>query len=117
MSIVSKMEKTRAKRIGSVSPSHKALLGQYLTPIEVAHFMAKKLIQFGPQREKVSLLDPGAGTGTLFCSFLEQAATSNDVSEISVDAYEIDETIVPHLQDVSESVYDEPRFSDSWKAV
>lgn len=104
MSIVSKIEKTRAKRIGSVSPSHKALLGQYLTPIEVARFMAMKLIQFGPQTGKVTLLDPGAGTGTLFCSFLDQAASSSEITEISVDAYEIDETIIPHLQDLSESV-------------
>lgn len=90
-----------ADRIGrwyaaSVSVNHKKRLGQYLTPVEVAKFMAElcNLEHHGSLR----VLDPGAGTGVLSCALCEILATrSTKPKEIELEAYEIDTDLAYHL--------------------
>ena len=72
-----------------VSDDHKRRLGQYLTPVGVAMFMAM-LYQSGDQQQ-VRMLDPGAGSGVLACALLEVLASRKErPSSIELIAYEID---------------------------
>lgn len=63
-------------------------LGQFLTPATVAKFMAG---QFNNLSGHISLLDPGAGVGTLTAAFVEQLLlNSHQVESCFLTAYEID---------------------------
>jgi adenine-specific DNA-methyltransferase len=92
----------RTQRITSVENSHKSLFGQYLTPRGIAEFMASLLERYGHTEDTISLLDPGAGLGVLFSSFIEKKIAANFNGNINVDAYEIDRTILPQLNNVEE---------------
>jgi adenine-specific DNA-methyltransferase len=91
-----------ADRVGhwyraSASDQHKKTLGQYLTPVKVAGFMAAycKDVREGVLR----VLDPGAGTGILSCALCEALAESmNGPSVVELDAYEIDTNLTQGLQ-------------------
>lgn len=72
-----------------ISDDHKRRFGQYLTPVEVAMFMAM-LYQSGI-RQQFRMLDPGAGSGVLACAFLEVLAFRKErPSSIELITYEID---------------------------
>lgn len=81
----------------SVSNSHKKSFGQYLTPPEIAIFMAKLCIPVN--RAKVRILDPGAGAGILSCALCETLATQpKPPSHIILEAFESDVTFSDFLQ-------------------
>ena len=92
----------RAKRIATVADSHKTTFGQYLTPAGIAEFMASLLERYETKENVISLLDPGAGLGILFSSFLEKKLAEQYQGSINIDAYEIDTTILPQLNEVIE---------------
>jgi adenine-specific DNA-methyltransferase len=72
-----------------VSPKHKKNLGQYLTPIEVAAFMAE--LCNPADRSSLRVLDPGAGAGILSCVLCEKLAERpTGAKAIDIEAYEID---------------------------
>lgn len=86
-------EKFREKISLEFSKNHKQALGQYLTPAELAKFAVKffNLNKFS----SIKLLDPGAGTGSLTCSFIENFQTEN----INAKAIELDSKILPYLSE------------------
>jgi len=64
-------------------------LGQFLTPLAVARFMAQLIpTQTGLMR----VLDPGAGIGILSCALCEVLD-----SDVELEAYEVDETLADYL--------------------
>ena len=68
-------------------------LGQFMTPSQIAHFMASLF-----DRSKlgdIRLLDPGAGLGALSTAFLDAYFLSDKMHRAEVVAYEID----PFLKD------------------
>lgn len=68
-------------------------LGQFLTPLPVADFMASL---FGALPNSVRLLDAGAGAGALTAAFVSRVCEKNDgVSTLDVTLYEVD----PLIQD------------------
>jgi adenine-specific DNA-methyltransferase len=76
------------------SPERKKKFGQYLTPPEVADFMARACTLDAPI---LRVLDPGAGLGVLSCALLEALAEGRDgPREVLLEAYEHD----PHLADL-----------------
>lgn len=76
---------------GKVSTEHKKSYGQYLTPKPVATYMSR-LISI--ERDVVSLLDPGAGSGILTCAVAEQLATQKTrPTGLKVEAYETDQDL------------------------
>lgn len=90
-----------AERIGEVysensSAEYKKKLGQFLTPLKVAQFMAS---QSEVSASKViRILDPGAGAGVLSCAILEELALHKKTKKIVLDAYEIDTTLTNCLK-------------------
>jgi adenine-specific DNA-methyltransferase len=76
---------------------HKKRFGQYLTPLAVAYYMAG--LYRAPERAKVRILDPGAGTGILSCAVCEVLAScSRPSTQIHIEAYETDERLAECLR-------------------
>ena len=90
-----------ADRVGrwyaSWTPSErKKSFGQYLTPVETAHFMSEL---FEPRSQELRILDPGAGTGVLSCALLETLAAHSRNLSIELEAYESDLDLVEYLKE------------------
>ena len=64
-------------------------LGQFFTPLSVAHFMAEQLPS---DQGLVRVLDPGAGIGILSCTLCEILNY-----DIELEAYEVDDKLVDYL--------------------
>jgi adenine-specific DNA-methyltransferase len=70
-------------------------LGQFLTPAPIARFMAR---QFSHLTGHISLLDPGAGVGSLTTAFVEQLlASPNSVESCLITAYEVEPSFLSSL--------------------
>ena len=69
--------------------------GQFFTPKQVAVFMAK---MFNVTRNRIHLLDPGAGTGILSVAFCDRISNSDESMDLTIDAYENDPNLLPHLK-------------------
>ena len=75
--------------------SRQAKLGQFLTAVPVADFMAS---MFGPLPRTVRLLDAGAGAGSLTAAFVSRCCEKRDgVCAIDTTLYEIDPEILDAL--------------------
>ena len=80
----------------------KSLLGQYLTPCSIASFMAS---MFTPQKlVTCSILDPGAGIGTLSAALVSFVRSKPNTSISSLTTVELDEVIVPYLKETLASL-------------
>ncbi|HNU68148.1 MAG TPA: Eco57I restriction-modification methylase domain-containing protein [Myxococcota bacterium] len=77
--------------------SNKSSLGQFMTPVCVASFMAS-MFDFDAQRQ-IRLLDPGAGVGSLTSALVARIAEFGSGFSISADAFEIDEVMRRYLPD------------------
>ncbi|MGH7913363.1 MAG: Eco57I restriction-modification methylase domain-containing protein [Candidatus Binataceae bacterium] len=92
-----------ADRIGSEVVGHKSAayrkqIGMYLTPVEVADFIAAEYQNSAPT---VRILDPAAGSGTLVCALVEALARrseGNGLRCVEIVAYEIDLELVETLR-------------------
>ncbi len=71
--------------------------GQFFTPKQVSIFMAEL---FDINRDKITLLDPGAGTGILSAAFCEKLLSSKKPVALVIDAFENDPEIIPLLKKV-----------------
>lgn len=71
--------------------------GQFFTPVKVGDFMAGL---FKINKDKIHLLDPGAGTGILLTAFCERIRVAQKTSELTIDAYENDPKLMPYLKAV-----------------
>lgn len=73
----------------SSNDSHKKVFGQYLTPVEVAAFMAS--LASKRESSSIKILDPGIGSGVLSISLVEFIIENyKNVSLIHLVGYEID---------------------------
>jgi len=87
----------RRALVRTTTRQHQAELGQFMTPSNVARFMASLFVP-GPFKA-CRLLDAGAGVGALSCAFLERwAGAPGRFATIDVTAYEIDERLRGHLE-------------------
>jgi len=87
------LDQVRREASGLLDKQRRAELGQYMTPTSIAEFMAG-LFSYSDQ---ATLLDAGAGIGSLSAAFFNQALQEG----ISVQAqvWEIDPALGRHLQD------------------
>lgn len=75
----------------------KSSLGQYMTPSNIAAFMASL---FSHKQGNLRLLDPGAGQGALSCAFLEMWKSGGGAFQSgAIDAFEIDGLLLPSLRE------------------
>ncbi len=71
--------------------------GQFFTPKRVGMFMAD---MFDINRDRLTLLDPGAGTGVLTAAFCEKLVSRKKPVSLGIDAFENDPEIIPFLKRV-----------------
>ncbi len=85
---------------GTTSRRERSKIGQFFTPAMIARYMASLFQQVGPA---VRILDPGAGAGVLFASFVEALiAREEHPLSITVVAYENDKGVLPYLKETME---------------
>ncbi|MDD5672614.1 MAG: Eco57I restriction-modification methylase domain-containing protein [Chitinivibrionales bacterium] len=81
----------------SANNDHKKIFGQYLTPIDVADFMAG--LASVKLRKHVDILDPGIGSGVLSCALIEKlTGDQKQISSIKLIAYETDSLLLSTIQ-------------------
>jgi len=76
----------------------RSVLGQFFTPSPIAHFMAGRFCL----TDQMKLLDAGAGVGMLSAAFLSRAAQEGKAC--SIEAWEIDPQLRPHLKETLRSL-------------
>lgn len=92
------VEQLRLQLATNADRDRRSEIGQFLTPASVASFMAGLFPK--PGSDEVSLLDPGAGIGTLTAALLERwALSSHQFRTVHVDAFELDEAVRSYLSD------------------
>jgi len=94
--LLSAVEKSRLKISKATESRKKSKLGQFFTPARIAQFMAGLFVQ--TTGDNCRLLDAGAGIGSLSAAFLERWVSGGfDFKRVELDAFEIDETLLPYL--------------------
>ena len=87
------IESRRKAATQSLDAKHRSQFGQYFTPEPVAQFMAS-LIKRPRGGKRLSILDPGAGIGSLSAALLAHVKGRGDVT-----AYELDPAFQRDLRD------------------
>lgn len=97
VSVLSTRERARLQLSRSTDARKKAQLGQFLTPARTASFMASL---FPPASGRCSLLDAGAGIGSLSVAFLERwRAGGFAFDRVDLSAFELDDSLHQALRD------------------
>lgn len=71
--------------------------GQFFTSMETARFMAS-LYDIPTDKESITILDAGAGSGILSCAFIEYADQFDSIKNIELTCYENDENVLELLK-------------------
>jgi adenine-specific DNA-methyltransferase len=80
-----------------LEPSRRSELGQFMTPPATARLMASL---FYAEQDDISLLDAGAGVGSLTAAFVDElCGRARRPKAIRVTAYEIDSELARYLED------------------
>ncbi len=85
----------------AIPKEQKSAVGQFFTPSVIANFMAAmfRTLEGGTA---VRLLDAGSGIGSLTAAFAQRAA-ADGVSNLEIEAWEIDEKLHGHLSETLEA--------------
>ncbi len=95
--LVESVDFFRADAARKLDPHRRSSLGQFMTPAPTARLMAS---MFEVRRQKVRLLDAGAGVGSLTAAFVEEVCRrSVKPQALHVTAYEIDPALTAYLVD------------------
>jgi adenine-specific DNA-methyltransferase len=99
--LLARAEANRMDAIAAMDPKLKDSLGQFFTPARAASLIAS--LPRLPEEGRLTLLDPGAGSGMLSAALVERVLTERRSLSIHVVAVECDETVVPRLVDTLET--------------
>src|ERR1051325_4917049 len=89
--------KLKKELLSAEESSRRQELGQFLTPMPIAEFMASL---FNLQRQEFTLLDAGAGVGSLSAALVRRVCGERcKPSKITVTAYEFDSTLISRLRE------------------
>ena len=84
--------------IDSMPKKERKKYGQFFTSMETARFMAN-LYETPTNKQSVTVLDAGAGSGILSCAFIEWLEQFDAVKEIELTCYENDDNVLGLLKD------------------
>ena len=92
--MLEQVEKVRRIASEQLDPNRRASLGQFMTPASIANFMAS-LFQKWPRQ--ISLLEPGAGIGSLAHAFGSRFFKQHPDGTLKITAYEIESRLADYL--------------------
>ena len=95
MSMIDYVFQRTTEYIDHMPKSLRKKYGQFFTSSETAEFMASLFTV--PHQKKVSILDPGAGTGILSVALIERLQKQTEIEEIELICYENDLNILELL--------------------
>ncbi|WP_273278798.1 BsuBI/PstI family type II restriction endonuclease [Methanothrix soehngenii] len=86
-----------------LNPTQKAEMGQFFTPSPVAKLMAS---MFTKKPQNLTILDPGAGVGSLSAALVAEICSWDDQKpkSITIAAYEIDPMLIDYLHTTIEEI-------------
>lgn len=91
------LDTVRREASARLDPLRRARLGQFLTPMAIAEFMASLFTHWPSE---VRLLDPGAGIGSLTEAFAAHfIAHAPPGARLSVEGYELDPLLLRYLRE------------------
>lgn len=96
-SLTSKVFEETLKYLEKMPKEKRKAIGQFFTSVETAHYMASMFV--APQKEDVSILDPGAGSGILTAAVVERLQGEPIVKYIKITCYETSESVLPILRE------------------
>jgi len=91
------IDNQRINRVSSTDHTHKERFAQFLTNKNIASFMSRLCVEYCKKRDSVEILDPGAGTGILSYSLINELS-KEQIGNINLEAYEIDDSIFSELE-------------------
>jgi adenine-specific DNA-methyltransferase len=96
ISLTAKADFYRLDATRKLDPKTRGIKGQFMTPEVIATFMASL---FSNAKGDVSLLDAGAGVGSLTAAFIDKVCSqTNKPNAIQVSTYEIEAVLVDYLE-------------------
>ncbi len=94
--LIERVETSRLQVSRRLDTNKRSALGQFLTPWEVARFMASL---FKAKVAHIRVLDAGAGAGSLFAAFVAEICSRHHrPKNLSVTAYEVDAVFDKYLK-------------------
>ncbi|MBD6620986.1 N-6 DNA methylase [Komarekiella sp. 'clone 1'] len=93
--LLAEVDLHRAVASFKLKQSKKGLMGQFLTPAPVAELMAEMFDSL--DLPEISLLDAGAGIGSLIAAFVAKVCQQQHTLSLRVVAYEIDPLLIRYL--------------------
>lgn len=91
------IDEVRREATGKLDPKRRSALGQFMTPSAIADFMTG---MFKKWSETVSLLDPGAGVGSLTEAFARKFSDHfGSCRGLNIRAFEIEPVLITYLTD------------------
>jgi len=94
--LIHNVVKETLKYLKDMSKEKRKTIGQFFTSVETAQFMANMFIK--PEKNILSVLDPGAGSGILSSAVIDRLQNEDCVKSIILTCYEISEDILPVLK-------------------
>ena len=102
--------------IDHMPKSQRKKYGQFFTSKETAVFMAE-LFKIPNERQTLSILDPGAGSGILSIALLERLQAFSTIKEIRLVCYENDPNVMELLRANLEVACSQSRQKISYEIV
>jgi adenine-specific DNA-methyltransferase len=97
LEVLAQVDSLRLALVKQAALDNQKSLEQFLTPAPVAKLMSGLFENLHPP--EISLLDPGAGIGSLLAAFVQQLCQREfSPQKLSVVAYEIDGKLLPYLE-------------------
>lgn len=82
--------------LADMSKKDRKKIGQFFTSANTADYMAS--LFSCPDKERITILDPGTGTGILAAAMLEKIFGTNREASIELTCYETDKNVLPVLK-------------------
>ncbi len=96
MSTLEQVDLLRIRANDKLNPKTKSVLGQFFTARPICLYMGSL---FNHIENKINLLDPGCGPGSLTASFVDEALRRKSVSSLNINAFDIEELIRPYINE------------------
>ena len=99
--------------IDHMPKSQRKKYGQFFTSKKTAAFMAE-LFEIPNERQTLSILDPGAGSGILSIALLERLQNFTEIEDIRLVCYENDQNVMKLLRSNLEAARSQSRQKISY---